>query len=433
MLRSDSYDLYHVYKDRRTMRQTLSLFSCVIKPIVPFLTPPLCTLASVHSPESSCTSIALVNLAEPPPRRLGRTLGLVPLLQPCTSPQSQLSTLIDSEHTPALPSQSFTLPPTPVTATEPAEELETSKDRSRSRMHLELEHDIRTDLSDPEAALATSAQKRKFIVFSLSPCDHDDCPDHVNVLYLEVGEYRGYRVPWTGHYILGICQGENREGLYPVQHGWEHRDDWYNLGRRDDGSFAALSFANFPGLDLNALFTVQGVPQEPEPEPYVAPQEEGTSKGKEKAGPSRTFTEVLGSAIQQVEDQERPDTPSTDTADQEQPMATQTHTITLAPGHGGHLGIGTGATFASIARINAHAPAEPLPHAGGRLPFGWGRPNPPAPPPAAGGGGPPGGGGGTPPGGGGAAGGGPAWPFGMPQGPGFNLNAPVQQGDIKLG
>ena len=123
------------------MRQTLSLFSCVIKPIVPFLTPPLCTLASVHSPEPSCTSIALVNLAETPPRCLGRTLGLVPLLQPRTSPQSQLSALIESEHTPALPSQSFTLPPTPVTATELAEELVTSKDRSRSRTRLELERD----------------------------------------------------------------------------------------------------------------------------------------------------------------------------------------------------------------------------------------------------------------------------------------------------
>ena len=102
---------------------------------------------------------------------------------------------------------------------------------------------------------------------------------------------------------------------------------------------------------------------------------------------------------------------------------TSTRTITLAPGH---LGIETGATYTSIAYVNPHAYAEPLPD-----PCGGGRG------PLEGGGGPPRGGG-CPPGGGaeplGGGGGSPAG--GPPRGSlapiGFNLQAPAAAGDTKL-
>jgi Retrotransposon gag protein len=99
----------------------------------------------------------------------------------------------------------------------------------------------------------------------------------------------------------------------------------------------------------------------------------------------------------------------------------------------GWLGVGTGAMFPHISRINLKVPAEPLP------------PKQPDTPPSpftlpAGGGGTPGGGGGPPggpprwgwPGAGWPGGGGPGWLFGGFPGPGYNMGAVHGDGSLHM-
>jgi Retrotransposon gag protein len=95
----------------------------------------------------------------------------------------------------------------------------------------------------------------------------------------------------------------------------------------------------------------------------------------------------------------------------------------------GWLGVGTGAMFPRISRINPKAPVEPLSPK---------RPDTPPLPatPLGGGGGTLGGGGGLPgwgwPGAGWPGGGGPGWPFGGFPGPGYNMGAGHGDGSLHM-
>jgi hypothetical protein len=294
-------------------------------------------------------------------------------------------------------------PPVTVTISRPqtpgavAKELELTKST-----HPELGRDIRTDLTptsvDPPV-VAYSPVTPKFTPFFITLCTGNDKEYDPRVTWIATNEAgQGGIAPWPGHYVNTVLPGNSKSGFYPVHH---NNGDWYEVG------WDSVQQKHFAFADARVRFPFLG--------PITEPQE---------AADTTAFTSAVGDVLIEVAAQQVRD-PSPVEQDPAPSMATRTVSY-MAPGR---LGVGTGGTFASIARINPDAPAEPRPDS----PPGRRSPSPPSPQgsPRGGGGGPPGGGGGPPGGGGGPFGGGPP---GFPGGgfPGFNLAAPAAQGDAKL-
>jgi Retrotransposon gag protein len=212
-----------------------------------------------------------------------------------------------------------------------------------------------------------------------------------------------YTILWTGHHIYSKPEGGEQFAVYPLQHSQVHKDVWYEVAW-DNKNAEFFAFA-----DATVRF----------PEITLAKRKESPEEGDDTTKFTGDLTTALREAVAQVLPDPQPMT------EDPQPRKKET-TYAFKQGW---LGVGTGAMFPRISRINPKAPAEPLP------PKRPATPPLPATPPG-GGGGAPGGGGGPPgwgwPGAGWPGGGGPGWPFGGFPGPGYNMGAGHGDGSLHM-